>query len=78
MSRFTMDIADYLNETNTVIITKEALETLKERALVKNTGHWIRHPNYIFAHLVCDQCLSRAPYDCKTNYCPNCGAKMED
>jgi hypothetical protein len=40
-------------------------------------GHWIVHPKGVYAHLVCDKCLSNAPYDCKTNYCPNCGAKME-
>lgn len=41
------------------------------------TGHWIVHPKGIYAHLVCDRCLSNAPYDCCTNYCPNCGARME-
>ena len=40
------------------------------------TGHWIVHPKGIYAHLVCDKCLSNAPYDCRTNYCPNCGARM--
>lgn len=40
-------------------------------------GHWIEHPKGIYAHLVCNKCLSNAPYDCKTNFCPNCGAKME-
>ena len=40
------------------------------------TGRWIKHPKDIYAHLVCNKCLSRAPYDCKTNFCPNCGAKM--
>ena len=43
----------------------------------QRTGRWILHPNGIYAHLVCDKCLSCAPYDCKTNYCPDCGAKME-
>lgn len=42
-----------------------------------NKGHWIVHPKGIYAHLVCDKCLSNAPYDCQTNYCPNCGARME-
>lgn len=41
------------------------------------TGNWITHPKGIYAHLICDKCLSNAPYDCQTNYCPNCGAKME-
>ena len=43
----------------------------------RRKGHWIKHPNGIYAHLVCDKCLSNAPYDIKTNYCPNCGAEME-
>ena len=41
------------------------------------TGKWIVHPKGIYAHLVCNKCLSNAPYDCRTNFCPNCGAKME-
>jgi hypothetical protein len=43
----------------------------------QKTGHWIVHPKGIYAHLVCDKCLSNAPYDCHTDYCPNCGARME-
>ena len=44
----------------------------------QRTGHWIIHPKGgIFTHLICDKCLSSAPCDCRTNYCPNCGAKME-
>ena len=39
-------------------------------------GHWIIHPKGIYAHLICDQCLSNSPYDIRTNFCPNCGAKM--
>jgi hypothetical protein len=42
------------------------------------TGHWIVHPKGIYAHLICDKCLSNAPYDCRTDYCPNCGARMVD
>lgn len=40
------------------------------------TAHWIVHPKGIYAHLICDNCLSNAPYDCRTNYCPNCGFRM--
>ena len=35
---------------------------------------WIIHP--IDCHLACSKCLTRAPYDCKTNFCPVCGAEM--
>lgn len=41
-------------------------------------GLWIVHPKGIYAHLVCNKCLSRAPYDCKTNFCPSCGADMRE
>lgn len=44
----------------------------------EKAAHWIVHPKGIYAHLVCSNCLSSAPYDCKTNYCPNCGRKMEE
>lgn len=43
----------------------------------ERTGHWITHPKGIYAHLICDKCLSNAPYNCRTDYCPSCGAKME-
>lgn len=43
----------------------------------EKTGKWIVHPKCTYAHLVCNKCLSQAPYDCETNYCPICGAKME-
>lgn len=43
----------------------------------EKTAEWVMHPKTIYAHLVCNKCLSNAPYDCKTRYCPNCGAKMK-
>ena len=60
----------------------EIRQAIKDLSPVKlqepKTGHWIVHPKGIYAHLVCDKCLSNAPYDCRTNYCPNCGAKMQE
>lgn len=32
MSKLTMDIVNYLEETHTVLITRESLETLKEKS----------------------------------------------
>ncbi len=56
-----------------------AIRSVKHQPSVtpqQKIGHWILHPKGIYAHLVCSKCLSSAPYDCETNYCPNCGAKM--
>ena len=53
-----------------------ALDDLPPITPQPKTGHWIIHPKGIYAHLVCDKCLSHAPYDCRTNYCPNCGRRM--
>lgn len=44
--------------------------------LKSKTGSWIVHPKGGCAHLVCSKCLSDAPFDCKTNFCPNCGSRM--
>lgn len=51
-----------------------AIKALEQKEKI---GHWIVHPKDIFANLVCDKCLSNAPYNYPTNYCPNCGARME-
>ena len=65
-------VVNYINSAHDKIVN---LPRVKQEP---KTGHWIVHPKGIYAHLVCDKCLSSAPYDCKTNYCPNCGAKMEE
>jgi hypothetical protein len=56
--------------------SKVIRDTVEETKQEPKTGQWIVHP--IYAHLVCSKCLSGAPYDCKTNYCPNCGADMRE
>ena len=66
-------------------LSKQVFENLGIKAIdlaikaleqARPKGKWIVHPKGIYAHLVCSKCLSNAPYDCKTNYCPNCGADM--
>ena len=56
----------------------DVLQGMPSVTTKQRTGHWIEHPKGIYAHLVCDKCLSNAPYDCKTIYCPNCGADMRE
>lgn len=67
-----IDIRDALQEDYDAL--HMAIKALEKEPKV---GHWVVHPKGIYAHLVCDKCLSGAPYDCETNYCPNCGAKMK-
>lgn len=43
----------------------------------RRKGKWIINPKGIYAHLVCNKCLSNAPYDIGTKFCPICGAEME-
>ena len=71
-------IHPYCENILQIKINKEELKQILLNGIQKqqpNVGKWIAHPS-TYAHLVCSKCLSNAPYDCKTNYCPNCGAKM--
>lgn len=61
-----------------VLILQRAIKSLPPVRLKQKMGRWIVHPKGIYAQLVCDKCLSNAPYNCQTNYCPNCGAKMSE
>lgn len=50
---------------------KMAIKTLEQEPKTK-TGHWINNTNGTFE---CDQCGIKHS---KSNYCPNCGAKMQE
>lgn len=41
----------------------------------EKTGHWIETDNYDPCWYMCSECHRRT--DDKSDYCPNCGAKME-
>ena len=56
---------------------KKLIENLPSVTPAENVAHWIVHPKGVYAHIVCSNCLTCAPYDCETNYCPKCGRKME-
>lgn len=55
-----------------------AIKNLPSVTPQPKSGRWITHPKGVYAHLVCSKCLTAAPYDCPTFYCPQCGAKMEE
>ena len=41
-----------------------------------NTGHWIDHQEDRWIYAKCSECGT--VHDTRTNYCPNCGARMSD
>ena len=44
-------------------------------------GKWIMHVSDLFpadSTRECDQCHEEQPLTCDDNFCPHCGAKMED
>lgn len=49
---------------------RKAYDKLKK----PKTGHWINKYHEVFKYYCCDKCGTGN--DLRTNYCPNCGAKM--
>ena len=124
-----IDIKQYLEQTNTVLLAKDAFEYLKERASVPDkviaeydpsadlisreealtafadyvgsgmsmndfdalwdivakmpavnptkTGHWSHDGSHWKNRFICSGCGYKL-FDEPTNYCPNCGAKMQE
>ena len=49
--------------------------------IVQNQGKWVKNPTG-FTNDICSVCFGDSPvdnrnYPIRTNYCPNCGAKMD-
>ena len=56
------------------IDTEELIERIKEEyETTDKVGEWVRQ--YCFQQWKCSEC--EYEIDGKTNYCPNCGAKMK-
>lgn len=51
---------------------KMAIKALEQEP---KTGHWIDHQEGRWIYAKCSECGT--VHDTQTNYCPNCGAKME-
>ena len=62
--------------------TQHALEMVPTvDAVPVRHGRWIRHVDDLFpaeSTQECDQCHEEQPLTCDDNYCPNCGAKMNE
>ena len=52
----------------------EVMKRLREKQEPK-TVHWIDHQDGRWIYAQCSECGT--VHDTQTNYCPNCGAKME-
>ena len=69
-SGFADSIEDFEEYTNIV----KKVPSVQPKA---KTGHWIETTVRGSISLVCSECGADLGSICETNYCPNCGAKME-
>lgn len=53
----------------------KCVEGLPSMQPKQRTGHWIEREGNLIEFFECDQCHHTEEYP--TNFCPNCGAKME-
>ena len=59
-------------DKTTIEACKGAIELLEQES---KTGHWINHQDGRWIYAKCSEC--ETVHDTQTNYCPNCGAKMQ-
>lgn len=76
----TLDNTDeFMDEERTVenykALLKECYEVLPSVTPKQKMGHWIDYQKNRWIYAQCSECGT--VHDTKTNYCPNCGAKME-
>lgn len=64
------DIVDSINKVQEKMISE--LPSIQPQP---KTGHWIDHQEGRWIYAQCSECGT--VHDTQTNYCPNCGAKME-
>ena len=70
---------DITNGTGPVFTGKQVQALLRDLPLVtpkQKMGHWIDYQKNRWIYAQCSECGT--VHDTKTNYCPNCGAKMEE
>lgn len=75
-------IYHYKHKGEYFLISDELIEDVNAQPTVEKHGHWITNPQY---GAECSECglamfeIVGVPYtNFKSNYCPNCGAKMDE
>ena len=54
----------------------EAWKATQKAMVERKTGKWIKHPQWKWIYAECSEC--ETVFDEKSNFCPNCGARMEE
>ncbi|MBQ1296956.1 MAG: hypothetical protein IIY21_23120 [Clostridiales bacterium] len=62
----------YLNLNDDICL--DGIRSLPSVTPEQKMGHWINYQKNIWIYAQCSECGT--VHDTKTNYCPNCGAKM--
>ena len=57
------------------IVFADEIENIPPVTPAEKVGHWIDHQEDRWIYAKCSEC--ETIHDTRTNYCPNCGAKME-
>lgn len=69
---------DWLNEYD-FVIWHDVMECIDKVPAVdiERHGKWLERNSGLLKWIRCSVCNCRQHYTNKTNYCPNCGAKMD-
>ena len=66
--------ATKLKQFDFILYARAEIKMLPSVTTKQKMGHWIDYQKNIWIYAQCSECGT--VHDTKTNYCPNCGAKM--
>ena len=67
-------VLDAIRKSRFLVDAKQIIDDLPSVTPKQKMGHWINYQKNIWIYAQCSECGT--VHDTKTNYCPNCGAKM--
>ena len=67
-------VLDAIRKSRFLVDAKQIIDDLPSVTPKQKMGHWIDYQKNIWIYAQCSECGT--VHDTKTNYCPNCGAKM--